>query len=49
VARLDAHSERADPITFRSANSDPFIDPTADQVHALRDGGPDGPVAMLNF
>jgi hypothetical protein len=44
-----AASERVDPITFRSANSDPFIDPTANQVHALRDGGPDRPVVMLNF
>ena len=37
------------PMTFGPANFDPSIDPTADQVRALRDAGPDGPVAMLNL
>ena len=36
-------------MTFRPANFDPSIDPTADQVRALRDAGPDGPVVMLNL
>src|SRR5512146_3149494 len=44
-----AASDRADPMTFRPANFDPSIDPTADQVRALRDAGPDGPVVMLNL
>lgn len=30
-------------------NVDPGIDPTRDQVRALRDGGRDGPVVMLNL
>jgi hypothetical protein len=30
-------------------NVDPGIDPTADQVRALRDKGRDGPVVMLNL
>ena len=34
-------------MTFPPANFDPSIDPTADQVRALRDTGPDGPVVML--
>jgi hypothetical protein len=37
------------PMTFAPANFDPSIDPTADQVRALRDAGPDGPVVMLNL
>ena len=36
-------------MTFPPANFDPSIDPTADQVRALRDTGPDGPVVMLNL
>jgi len=36
-------------MTFRPANFDPSIDPTADQVRAFRDAGPDGPVVMLNL
>jgi len=28
---------------------DRSIDPTADQVRALRDGGPDGPITMVNL
>jgi len=36
-------------MTFRPANFDPSIDPTANQVRALRDAGPDGPVVMLNL
>ena len=36
-------------MTFHPANFDPSIDPTADQVRALRDAGPDGPVVMLNL
>ena len=36
-------------MTSRPANFDPSIDPTADQVRALRDAGPDGPVVMLNL
>ena len=36
-------------MTARPANFDPSIDPTADQVRALRDSGPDGPVVMLNL
>jgi len=31
-------------MTFPPANFDPSIDPTADQLRALRDAGPDGPV-----
>ena len=31
------------------ANLDSSIDPTRDQVRALRDGGRDGPVVMLNL
>jgi uncharacterized protein (DUF1330 family) len=41
--------ESAEPMTPRPANFDPSIDPTADQVRALRDAGPDGPVVMLNL
>jgi uncharacterized protein (DUF1330 family) len=40
---------KAEPMSFRPANFDPSIDPTADQVRALRDDGPDGPVVMLNL
>ena len=29
-------------MTFPPANFDPSIDPTADQVRALRDAGPNG-------
>ena len=36
-------------MTPAPANFDPSIDPTADQVRALRDAGPDGPVVMLNL
>ena len=36
-------------MSFPPANHDPSIDPTADQVRALRDTGPDGPVVMLNL
>ena len=36
-------------MTFPPANYDPSIDPSADQVRALRDAGPDGPVVMLNL
>ena len=36
-------------MTFPPPNFDPSIDPTADQVRALRDAGPDGPVVMLNL
>jgi len=36
-------------MTFPPANFDPSIDPSADQVRALRDAGPDGPVVMLNL
>ena len=36
-------------MTFPPANFDPSIDPTADQVRALRDAGPAGPVVMLNL
>jgi hypothetical protein len=36
-------------MTFRPANFDPSIDPTADRVRALRDAGPDGQVVMLNL
>lgn len=32
-----------------SSTIDRSIDPTADQVRALRDHGPDGPVVMLNL
>ena len=44
-----AAAESAEPMTSRPANFDPSIDPTADQVRALRDAGPDGPVVMLNL
>jgi hypothetical protein len=44
-----ASSEGANPMIFPPANLDPSIDPTADQVRALRDAGPDGPVVMLNL
>jgi len=36
-------------MTFPPVNFDPSIDPCADQVRALRDAGPDGPVVMLNL
>jgi len=36
-------------MSFPPANYDPSIDPSADQVRALRDSGPDGPVVMLNL
>jgi hypothetical protein len=36
-------------VTFPPANHDPSIDPTADQVRALRDAGPEGPIVMLNL
>ena len=36
-------------MTFPPANYDPSICPSADQVRALRDAGPDGPVVMLNL
>ena len=36
-------------MTFPPANFDPSIDPTAEQVRALRDAGPDGPVVMLDL
>lgn len=36
-------------MTFPPANFDSSIDPTVDQVRALRDAGPDGPVVMLNL
>jgi len=36
-------------MSFPPANYDPSIDPTADQVRALRDAGPDGPVVMINL
>ena len=36
-------------MTFPPANFDPAIDPTADQVRALRDACPDDPVVMLNL
>jgi TPR repeat protein len=35
-------------MTFPPANVDQSIDPTADQVRALRDAGRDSPVVMLN-
>jgi uncharacterized protein (DUF1330 family) len=41
--------ECAEPMISRPANFDPSIDPSADQVRALRDSGPDGPVVMLNL
>jgi len=44
-----AGSESTEPMTSRPTNFDPSIDPTADQVRALRDAGPDGPVVMLNL
>jgi uncharacterized protein (DUF1330 family) len=37
------------PMSFPPANFDPSIDPRGDQVRALRDAGPDGPVMMLNL
>jgi hypothetical protein len=46
---LWAASERPDLMTSRPANFDPSINPTADQVRALRDAGPEGPVVMLNL
>jgi hypothetical protein len=36
-------------MTFPPTNFDPSIDPTADQVRALRDGGGEGTVVMLNL
>ena len=42
-------SQKAEPMNARPANFDPSIDPSADQVRALRDSGPDGPVVMLNL
>ena len=36
-------------MSFLPVNFDSSIDPTADQVRALRDAGPDGPVVMLNL
>jgi len=36
-------------MTFPPANFDPSIDPSADQVRALRDAGRGGPVVMLNL
>ncbi len=36
-------------MTFPPANHDAAIDPTRDQVRALRDTGRDGPVVMLNL
>ncbi|WP_448578490.1 DUF1330 domain-containing protein [Thermaurantiacus sp.] len=36
-------------MSFPPENHDPSIDPTADAVRALRDGGPDGPIVMLNL
>lgn len=36
-------------MSFPPANYDPSIDPTADQVRALRDLGPEGPIVMLNL
>jgi uncharacterized protein (DUF1330 family) len=36
-------------MTFPPDNFDPSIDPTAEQVRALRDVGPDGAVVMLNL
>jgi hypothetical protein len=37
----------SNPMSFPPANIDPSIDPTPDQVRALRDAGSDGPVVML--
>jgi hypothetical protein len=37
-----AASEKADPMTFRPANFDPSIDPTADQVRACVMPAPTG-------
>ena len=34
---------------IRPMNIDRKIDPTADQVRALRDRGPDGPIVMVNL
>jgi len=34
---------------FNEARGDRSIDPTADQVRALRDRGPEGPIVMLNL
>lgn len=36
-------------MSFPPANYNPAIDPGADQVRALRDHGPDGPIVMLNL
>ena len=36
-------------MTFPPANFNASIDPSADQVRALRDAGTDGPVVMLNL
>jgi hypothetical protein len=36
-------------MTFRPTNFNPSIDPKADQVRAMRDAGPDGPVVMLTL
>ncbi len=36
-------------MTFPPANYDASIDPSRDQVRALRDHGSDGPVVMLNL
>ena len=48
-----AQAPRGNPqdrtVSFPPANFDPTIDPTAAQVRALRDAGPDGPVVMLNL
>ena len=44
-----AAAESVQPMTARPGNYDPSIDPSADQVRALRDAGPDGPVVMLNL
>jgi hypothetical protein len=49
LRRHRAAPEKADAMSFPPANVDPSIDPTADQVRALRDSGPDGPVVMLNL
>ena len=36
-------------MAVRPANFDPSIDPTADQVRALCDAGPEGPVVILSI
>lgn len=36
-------------MSFPPENHDPSIDPTGDAVRLLRDGGPDGPIVMLNL